>query len=703
MKMTTEALTLEATGITERKGFSVNANNAKLFDILQNSMYTDKVLAPVREYMCNALDAHKMVGADRPFEVYVPNSNVPEWVVRDFGPGLSHDNVMELFTTYLLSSKDTSDDLIGGFGIGSKSAFAYTDQFVVVSFYNGVATRYAMFIDEDRMPQVAVVDKQETDEPNGLMIRVPVRKEDIGLFVQKSALIASDFPETSVEAKGFRFVPWPYTHRTDKFAISVQTNYASNAPRAYVLMGNVRYPVPAAASNKTIEALAKKNNALTLFANIGDCSLSPSREALSLDKKTAAWIQNTCDAIYDDLSKDSNAKIDAQPDLFRKARVAFQLSSTVSAFVPGYKDKCFEAYKHTEFVAGTAQKEERYPLTNNNYDLNTWWITKYIPDAMLYSSRGSEGGPPRRINTGSSHPYNWIPASTPICVAHKSGKNVAALHAAHADLKAFVIAQKPVRLLPQNAGPAAIVVPEATLKKMGIAPDFDLNRYTITSTGSKSSTAGKAYYRRGRGYNRTMVSLNEMANTCKQRDRSVLGMLESEAADTYRKLSALESFPIHYMVPDCGRFYDGYLELKPKTHLLYMKEPFVVSLADYEKHLVASITANKTKIMHAIARYEIGSIQSTSMEIMFGKTFDTTLSSFKPTQDDILNIETASPTVGAAVRDVYDTYTTTIGPDIRKVQDHLAKKPKLERLLRSLSHDPDTLRYIKPFIQGELP
>ena len=449
MKLHNESAVLETSGLTEQKSFAVNTHSAKLFDILQNSMYTDKVLAPVREYLCNALDAHMQIGDTAPFDVYLPNSNVPEWVVRDYGPGLSHHDVMHLFTTYLQSTKDDSNNLIGGFGLGSKSAFAYTDQFIVVSYFNGTATRYVCFIDDERMPAVSVVDKQDTTEPNGLMIRVPVRHDQFSEFYMRTKKILEFFPEGCANTIGMKYERYAPDTIKNNLWMKHNVNKYNGEGYAFVLMGHVLYAIPPkfAGENAFLKAITAKRTEVIIHANIGDCSLNPSRESLSLDKKTVAWLTATCDALYADLTKEAADKLKATRNVFEYGRMAQTLKHENSAaLVPNYKSAPFTFLdnEHNILMAGY----------------------------KVYLVEGAKGGPPRVYNDAP----RFMSPGTPVCIAPKTGGVTAALLAAKPYLKAHYNTLKGSRRF-RSAGPFVVVMTAAEPQAQNITPDFDLENY----------------------------------------------------------------------------------------------------------------------------------------------------------------------------------------------------------------------------------
>src|SRR3546814_18492166 len=96
---------------------------------------------------------------------------------------MSHEFMMTSFMAYTDgSTKDQSNDQIGGWGIGSKSPFSYTDQFVLVSVHDGVRSVYSVFKDEDSIPAIALLSQEETTDANGVEVSFPVETHHFNLF-----------------------------------------------------------------------------------------------------------------------------------------------------------------------------------------------------------------------------------------------------------------------------------------------------------------------------------------------------------------------------------------------------------------------------------------------------------------------------------------------------------------------------------------
>jgi len=130
-------------------------NSAKAFNILSSGLYANKVRAIIRELSCNAVDSHTAAGKqDTPFDVHLPNQLEPWFSIRDYGTGLSHEQVTNIYTTYFESTKTDSNDYIGALGLGSKSPFSYTDNFTVTDVKDGIKGIYYAFINEAGVPSI---------------------------------------------------------------------------------------------------------------------------------------------------------------------------------------------------------------------------------------------------------------------------------------------------------------------------------------------------------------------------------------------------------------------------------------------------------------------------------------------------------------------------------------------------------------------
>lgn len=294
---------IESSGKLEISQFKI-ATSAKAFKILSSNLYSNKIRAVIRELSCNAYDSHKAAGvADKPFDITMPNVFNEQFIVRDYGVGLSHDDVMELYTTYFASTKSESNDYVGALGLGSKSPFAYSDTFGVTSYFNGVARTYAVFI-KDGEPSITLVNEQQTSEHNGLEVAVPVDSRDVNQFKVEATYVFSCFDTQPNFTGSSVHISTPskasVKSETDEWFYGTWSPYVSS--EVYAIMGGVIYPI----KNTYFDPYLKTQHeilgrALFIKFDLGDLDITPSREELSYDDVTVARIKAKMQKIVDEI------------------------------------------------------------------------------------------------------------------------------------------------------------------------------------------------------------------------------------------------------------------------------------------------------------------------------------------------------------------------------------------------------------------
>lgn len=179
---------ITSSGVKAQASFGISLRNqAHLMTILRDTLYSDKVLAVLREYSANAWDSHRTSGcADRPIRIKMPTSMDLTLSIRDYGAGLSEEEVFTVFTQYGESTKRDSDDAVGMLGIGSKSAFAYSDSFTVTSWNGGMKSVYVAVLDESDVGVINKLHEEPCGDETGLEVQVPIRPEDVREFHDKA-------------------------------------------------------------------------------------------------------------------------------------------------------------------------------------------------------------------------------------------------------------------------------------------------------------------------------------------------------------------------------------------------------------------------------------------------------------------------------------------------------------------------------------
>lgn len=300
MKLTSTNEAIEISGGSSTGTFSI-AMNGKAFKVLSDTLYQNKIGSVVREISCNAYDAHVMAGhPDKPFAVHLPDNFEPWFSVQDFGIGLSPDAIRNVFTVYFESTKDQSNDAIGAFGLGAKTPFSYTDQFTVTSVKDGVKYIYGAFISSNGVPDMQLMDQCETDEHNGVEIKMSVKSQDFMTFRNelKNQLRFFKIKPVVQNCRGFEFEKHDKDPMFENEDITIWDEFVYGAEISLV-QGIVGYKMDFSMikeklsqnAQAVLKPLIEEGRRVRINFNIGEIGVTASREGVEYDAKTVANIE----------------------------------------------------------------------------------------------------------------------------------------------------------------------------------------------------------------------------------------------------------------------------------------------------------------------------------------------------------------------------------------------------------------------------
>ncbi len=295
----------------ESRQFSIDVTS-KSFKVLLDTLYTNKILAIVRELWTNAHDSHIAAGnTDVPFECALPSMLSSTFKVRDFGVSMTHNQVMGLYTRVFGSDKDEDNEQNGMFGLGSKSPFCYVDSFTVRAYLNGECRVYVAAIDEGGIPTITYIERSETDEPNGLEVSLPVQSKDFKEF------------ETAAKKISFGFDLPPLVN--GQALSGTKPLYADKNWRLFpsgstiglgVRQGCVVYPVDSSLTGNGGYSSVWRNANVVVDVPIGTVEPAANRESLSLDEVTRANLKKVFKQAEEDINKFVWAEIQKAPDVY---------------------------------------------------------------------------------------------------------------------------------------------------------------------------------------------------------------------------------------------------------------------------------------------------------------------------------------------------------------------------------------------------
>lgn len=271
---------------------TLDENSIEHLQSLLSDIYSDVELAIVREYSTNAFDSHVEAGTTRPIEITTPSWMDHNFVVKDYGIGMSVDDIYNVYSKYGASTKRETNEQTGMLGIGAKSALAYGDSFTVEAVKNGVKVIALVGKTESGIGEITIVDSYACAEPNGVTITIPVKDyysfnlkvESFFSFWKPGTVLVNEERPVSVWDSAEEISPGMWL-------------FDSNSHKDYVLMGNVAYPVQEKNPNRygsTIGIFEHNfygaEQSILVQANIGDLTFAPSREELSYTEKTKQFL-----------------------------------------------------------------------------------------------------------------------------------------------------------------------------------------------------------------------------------------------------------------------------------------------------------------------------------------------------------------------------------------------------------------------------
>jgi len=287
----------------ETKEFEINSSSTGvIIDSLIN-LYSNPIGSIVREIASNCVDAHrerdlKKLGKREldPDDdlTYFSDTNVidimfekDEIIFKDHGVGLSKERVKNIFTVFGGSTKRDDNTEIGGFGLGSKSPFAYTNTFFVRTCRNNVVYKY-MLSRGTSIPSMDLVFEKESEEKicNFTEVIIPyVNSYDVTKFKQSASEQLKYFPQ--IRYTNYTEVPTQILLTEKDYILDAKARSVG------ILIGNVEYPLNFNIINPNFfERLLSRHDGfgLKLKFDIGELTLVPSREAIRYTEETKVKI-----------------------------------------------------------------------------------------------------------------------------------------------------------------------------------------------------------------------------------------------------------------------------------------------------------------------------------------------------------------------------------------------------------------------------
>lgn len=373
MKINATMNDLNTGNLNETGRFSIQFDG-KMAHMLSTQIYSNAMAAAIREPICNALDASDEV------YIQVPTKMDPTFAVEDKGPGMSHDMVMKLFSTYGWSDKDTSDEKTGGFGIGSKAPLAYVDTFNVESWQNGTKRTYFVYKGDDMVPRVSFVHGEDTERKNGVRISFSVPRNEMREFTDELHDVVDvcvPFPTLSDGYTPEKEVDKDTTvFEGDGWRLERHSIYGSRN-RTKVIQQNVRYSV----DSRNLEGFTREKrriieeNSLTIYAPNGSVDPTPSREQLIYNEKTTQFLEDVITSIVESLLTETQKYIS-------EAKTYWDACCNYKEYIETLPSSIAEMCKKATFNWNGEKVDDVVRLTRGKYDPEKLLLNQVVANTI---------------------------------------------------------------------------------------------------------------------------------------------------------------------------------------------------------------------------------------------------------------------------------------------------------------------------------
>jgi hypothetical protein len=366
MKPNVSEITHHVDNVDETVRMQIDQDSiAHLMQILTD-LYSDPILAVIREYSTNALDSHIEAGNKDPIEITLPTTLKPNFEVRDRGIGLNVGDMRDIYSMYGRSTKRSSDLVTGMLGLGCKSGLTYALSFTVTGVKDGLKTIASVTKDSDGVGSIKILDTASTDDENGVTVSIPVRNYDIPRFESTARDLFKYWKPGTVLINGEE-PEFPSDHvlwLDEDVAVFSRTGLVPDR----IVMGGVPYPFTHNMHGVSIVA----------WVPMGAVNFTPSREALHFTARTDATIKDVVEFVNERLPRAISKSIE-------KAKTPYeQLHLSLDWWV--HAKKLFKDH-------WSQQGKVQLPDGKSVWDLDLGWKTRATKSDTLGLQTFTRKGP----------------------------------------------------------------------------------------------------------------------------------------------------------------------------------------------------------------------------------------------------------------------------------------------------------------------
>jgi hypothetical protein len=429
MKLTSNPKnTSEKLGVSDAKEFTIDTSNQMIVSILRDRLYENKVAAVCREVSSNCRDANREAGKpNAPVIITIGQEDSmlgdETWFIsfKDSGIGISPDRIENVFLKYGSSTKRDSNNQTGGFGIGAKTPFAYTNEFIIetVSDDGGKLMKHtyqAAILNENgnETSQLILISDEVTNEATGTTITVPIKSKDRSDF-ENECERATLLWETQPTLKGFATeLPELTTLKKGegwKMVYGKRINNILNASQNGLILqvDGIPYPIPNIPFDNIYNDLRNSRISkgcrdpyfcsslqrnVVLEFKTGELSLSASREGIESTEANLILIVERHNSMIEDIKKEGikmykKAKTDLEKAAFFNDMVTYKNKTIKDKESKDFKN-FLSRFKMEEFLGNEDVNLKSLPKNLHNLGskkLNFTFIKNVRTDSFSFATK----------------------------------------------------------------------------------------------------------------------------------------------------------------------------------------------------------------------------------------------------------------------------------------------------------------------------
>jgi hypothetical protein len=287
---------------TTQAGVVAQLANTSIIAELLRKHYSDIQKTMVQEYLSNARDAHRELKLKHHLSVSLPTKRNPFFEVRDYGNKMDETRLFNNFNNYGDSTKRESNLETGGFGLGSKIAYAYTPVFFVIRYTGEEKITYQADCSKNVMGELKKLSSVKSKDPVGFCVKIPIKEQDFEKIKQsfylttffwknEQDIVIENFDKDEVNDD---WLNRDYVEESDFYL--AHTPLLKAIGTNYVVLDGIIYPIQSSLI-KIPKDQSFNTKVLSLKFKTGDLIVAINREQLQVNEDNKKKIKDKIEKI----------------------------------------------------------------------------------------------------------------------------------------------------------------------------------------------------------------------------------------------------------------------------------------------------------------------------------------------------------------------------------------------------------------------